>query len=341
VPAGADNKVLHALPYLVEEKIADEPEALFITRLAKVDAEKWDIVAINREWLAHIIKSCRDNELEPDVVVPDVLLLPYRDNHVTIAVNNINCWARYHKALGIELENASFPLLIESLVADESIPKDVVIVCEKKNDDMISTQLSEKGFQVKEIKEVINWPLFFCNAAKSTSYNLLQNEFAPKRKHTKETKLYKIAGILLAVWVALTFFGKIGQYFYFKLRYEATQTEIEKSYRTVFPDITRVVSPKATLQRELEKLNEAKKRGNFLFLMTDFGKVMTTFPNAQIENIDYKNSTLTLTLHVENFTVLKEIGQKLEQQGFLVKQENAVTQNNQVQATLILQKGGK
>jgi type II secretory pathway component PulL len=66
---------------------------------------------------------------------------------------------------------------------------------------------------------------------------------------------------------------------------------------------------------------------------------MFKFPAAQIENMDYKNSILTITLKVENFTILKEIGQKLNEDGFNVKQENAVSQNNAVQARLILQKG--
>jgi general secretion pathway protein L len=341
VPAGADNKIMAGLPFLIEEKLTDEPENFHITCLTKIDAERWNIVAIERDWLAQVIQQCRQVGLEPDVVVPLILLLPYYENQLTLAMTKRNALIRYHRTLGMELEKNDFLLLVDMLAADSTIPRETILLCEKDDEKNLTETLAEKGFVLKEIKEIKNWAQFFANAAKSSPYNLLQQTFTPKRKYTKETKLYKIAGLLMVAWVSLTVVGKIGQYFYFKHKYETTQVEIEKSYKEIFPDVTRVVSPKTSLQRELDKLTDAKRSGSFLTLITEFGNVTSKFPAAQIESLDFKNSMVTTTLKVDNFTVLKEIGQKLEQDGFTVKQENAVSQNNKVQARLILQKGNR
>ena len=341
VPPGSDNKISVALPYLLEEKIADEPETLFITRLAKVDQERWNVVAIRKQWLREVIQKLRAHGLEADAIIPDVLLLPQQENCLSLALNQNYCWLRYANTAGMQLERNNLLLLLDSLNVEATIAKDVVLFCEKNEKDALKSMLMEHGFKVIAIKEVNDWGAFFSENAGGNLFNLLQGDFAPKSKSTQERKLLKIAGIILAVSLGLSFFGKIIQYFFFKYQYHITQTEIESSYRRIFPDITRIVSPKTTLQKELQKLNTAKQHGSFLYLMTEFGTAFTKTPNAQIETLDYKNGVLTITLKVENFTLLKELGQNLDQQGFIVKQENAVSQNNAVISRLILQKGAK
>lgn len=163
--------------------------------------------------------------------------------------------------------------------------------------------------------------------------NLCQGEMQQGTESNWIKKGYQLAGILGCVWlVSLLLFNSLNL-FALNKQTKAVDQQIAVIYNKFFPEAKQVISPKFRISQLLSANNVSESR--FWFLLNQFARGMDrTLVN--VEQLQYQNKILTVTLVSPDFQKLEQLENKLKSYQLLVKQTQAATNNQQVVATLEL-----
>ena len=101
--------------------------------------------------------------------------------------------------------------------------------------------------------------------------------------------------------------------------------------KETFPDIRRVVNPRAQFEQRLRGLDLGGAEGHHLFLqmLGVLGTVLAEIPGTIIESLSFRNEVMSLQLRASNVETLDRIKQKLEEGGLFEAEIQSATQGDE------------
>lgn len=302
------HKLQQALPYALEEQLIDEVGELHFSIL-NIDHDGQYPVAIvshkkMREWL-EILKS---HDVTPSILIPATLALPSDENVWKTYVLNDRAFVRSGKFSG--------------LTADINNLNQIL------GEDILAETLSQEAFEA-----------LLMHAVYDPQINLLQGIYAAKRKMKHTKNVWKYAGIAASVWIFLLFFSNVISFFILHHAENKFNQKMVAIYDKQFPHATSMTAPRERLQQKLKEVELQSQKNNFLSLLATTAKAFKKNPGVRIQSLQYQQPVLTLEISSAAFDALDAITQDLMNAGLSVKQQNALTANTQVKATLVISAG--
>ncbi len=187
-----------------------------------------------------------------------------------------------------------------------------------------SYQLIDDPYEIWQAKRIIT---------KKDALNLLQGEF--KQIKHEEVKFWHKTSIILLACIFCSFI--LFHYLEFhKLRQQnrSLSDQIALEYKRFFPNASHVINPRFRIS-QLLKSNGQGQSLLFWSLLDKLGKGIKS-KNIDIEHIRFQNQVLSITLILDNFTILESLESDLQKQKMNVRQEQATSRHNKVVATLEL-----
>jgi general secretion pathway protein L len=334
-PAGSFSKIRQALPYLLEEQLAEDVEDLHFAVLNQTDPQRLVVAITARSIMQQCTWGLTRVGLIPQTFLPLWLALPQPQANQWLALTDTDyIWLRSGKFSGMACERAHvLPLL--SVLYTKQAPTEMHWVTPNNVDPewLEECQTRNIASDVTEIKSPETWISYIAkNFSAEPGMNLLQGEFTVTEKTVSEKRWWQTAKILAVSVVAVWFVGILGQYFYLSWENNRLQQKIADTYREVFPDAQKISNPRGIFERELNNNSRDKGNNDFLGLLLRVGEVTAAYPQIQMGSITYDNQELVINITVDNFSRLQQIDKELQAQGLTVEQENATSTGGIVQA---------
>ncbi len=314
LPWLADRKARTAIPYALEDKLAQSIEELhFAFDKQYYKNNHYLITVIAKHRLLYLVQIMEDNQIEFEMITVDWFALKEQEICISGAQVLIN-EEDFKGALSDSLALIYFkqhPHLKPLLFEDSKL--------ELNNDIQKAEEHSAVWIARRLLK---NKPL-----------NLCQGTMQHGSASDWIKKGYVLCAISCVIWLASLL--AVNGIILYSLNKQTTEIDqkINVIYRQFFPEAKQVISPKFRIS-QLLKLNQNNNQTRFWFLVNEFAKTMKN-SDISVEQMQYQNKTLSVTVQSPDFMTLQKLETLLKQQ-VKVNQTQASTHKQQVIATLEL-----
>lgn len=291
LPKLSPQKLQQALPFALEEQLLDDVENLHFAIGPYQANDLWPVAITTKEKMTAWLSALTSIGISPSVLIPLTFALPYTEDSWNIFSHDNISTVRTGEYTGFACDTKNLDTLIELNSAQP-----VYI-------DLSSQQLIEIAPQL----------------TKSVPINLLQGSYRAKQTATQTKKIWQLAGIVTAAWIALMFLNPLISFFILHKQTNQIETAISTIYKKNFPQATAVVAPRERMQEKLKTAFASTNKDNFLALLSLLSKSLVDLKSIQLKHLEFREKQLTLEVATDSFDNLDKLTNALTQQGLNVK----------------------
>ncbi|WP_455206618.1 type II secretion system protein GspL [Kaarinaea lacus] len=348
LPGMNKQKLLKAIPFALEEQLANDVEDNHFAIGERQQADKVNVAIVGRNIIEMWLQGLNDVGIQPDVLTTEVLGIPYTDNSWTLLLKAAGKQSRSKAILrnnlqaGIALDVANvLPLLrsmLEVVAAQNHRPGKLnVIVCDSQSihpDADSSSQQNTLQSTAGELDAVVSQLESLANKLEydlevfhpeqpfleylaqqfdeSKCINLLQGDYSRRERMEKLLRPWIPAAAIAAIWLLLQVGLMIFDYQKLAAKDRALRAQITEVFRQTFPDSKNIVDPKAQMEQKLSELRKQANQGADMFiLLAKAGEVLSDTDTLLIRTLRFKEETLDLDFEISDLQSLDELKVRL------------------------------
>jgi general secretion pathway protein L len=309
VPSHKPHHMRMAVPYLLEEQLAEEISRLHFAIGTRADDGTVGVAVVTRARLQAWLEAFDNNGITAAAVVPDVLALPHDDDDAwTLAGEEgallLNCGTQ--GGMAIDDPQAS-DLLAAVLAAADPPPVQLRTVGPAAAAAVAALPELERPACSHEDTPLLT--LLARGVKKGhDAINLLQGEFAPDAGRRARWATWQRPAALAAALLLLLLGMRIVNLQQLERESAELDAALAATYREAFPEATRVNDPVKQMRQQLAQVG-GTEQGRFLDLLAAIGAALERQEKWQVVSVSYRNDTLQVQLKMpafEHFERLRE-----------------------------------
>lgn len=340
VPATNLTKALKAVPYMLEEQLAQDVEASHFAFGNKLESGKIPVVVIARQslvWIQEMAASVKLNLLE---IVPETMAIPLSDDSWTVMTNSGHASVRLSASRGFSCDTEMLPALLDNAI--EGAPPEQV------EDEIRRVRHFSCGPDESRVHpdvrpefvrtEVALFARGLSEYKKTTDrINLLQGDFGKTEALGKAWKPWRLpaalAATLLALWGGTSFL----QYQQLGVEESRLSNEMASTLKSAFPSIQ---NPQRDPLRQMRaRLRADTGSGiddtSFVVMMSAVGSALNELKEPTVSSINFRRGQLDIVLEADSLQDVDKLKSSLEQQRELVANvQSAVKEKERIKARL-------
>ncbi len=315
-------KMLKAVPYAIEEFIAEDIENFHFVIAKNKHNSLMAVVGIDKITLQNIIQIFQEANITLEKIIPDVLCLA-ANGQQWVCLNYLDTsYLQTDTLNGMALSHDVLPYILNSKLQDETqnLPEKILLFTEQENTaafDQLQLNNLSNGVKLEKIDIVYNkHPLVvFCGHYKQAlPLNLLQNEFKNKRKSAVLWQHWRLAASLAAIWLVLNLALTSFQYTQIKSANNITKAKIEQVYKKTFPKSQKIINPRVQMEQKLKELRSGTGNSNngLIFLLAEsFGTLSSDKNNITLQSLTFRNNRMDVGLDSNNLQAIENLNKSL------------------------------
>jgi len=341
VPTRNRQRIATALPFLLEDQLANDVDALHfaVGQRAADGTVPAAVVAHNRmtAWL----EALRAAGIEPDAMVPDVLAIPCNPAGWTVVREAHATLVRTGRESGFTAENENYALFVQAALSSEDTPAPETVHLYDFRGEYAAEEsdpFDDAGIAVETPRDAAGIiELLARQSNEVATVDLLQGRYSHREQLGKVLRPWWPAAALLA-GVALIH-GATRATDYFKLSNEAERRSaaIEGIYRETFPDARRIVDVRAQMEDKLATLRAggSVSADNFLDLLGSAAASLHQAPGLEVQRLSYRDGHLDLAVTAGDLQGIDALKQHLATNARLEAEiQSATSRDGKVEARL-------
>ncbi|ATD08056.1 MULTISPECIES: type II secretion system protein GspL [Pseudoalteromonas] len=313
LPAKWNRKLEQALPFMLEEHVATDIDALFIAigkPGMKADTHTIDVAICDSSWLQSWFSAFDDAGISVSKALPDALCLPLHEE-MTSAVQLGQQWLFKHNAWQVGTAELSW---VNEYLTIAGVKQLAHFSPAIDFSETITLTAQQQDYDL---------PLaIFAKSLSNIDFNLRQGRFAAKKKQPQWWRDWR-SGLIAASVAVVSFIAIKGTQLYV-ISHQANQLETQAvaMYQQAFPN--KVVRPhllKKQIQNELDALS-GTEQGGLLELTNHFVAIYEEVDAFAPETLRYdkRRNELRIRARAKEFQVFGQVKAILEQRGVSVEQ---------------------
>lgn len=272
LPEKGQRQALKALPFMLEENLADDVDDMHFV-VGGREGERLAVAAVAHEQMQTWLGWLQEAGLKARKLVPDCLALPLESCEWAAMLMGQELLVRTGKGTGHNLPQDWLPVALPMLLDKQEIAPTVATY----ND------INLPGAEVK--LQTLDLPmLVLARGILHAPMNLLTGVYKPKRELSKHLLQWKSAAIVVAVALLLALVDKGLTIYQVGQQADSLKAESEAIYRQVMPGSNRIVNLRSQLDSELKKLSGSGSGTEFFAMLqslkTSFAAVPELKPNS-------------------------------------------------------------
>ncbi len=355
IPGRQKRVILQALPYSVEEQVAQDIEDMHLVLGERLDGE-WQVGAVDRTTMQQHLARFHTWQRPISAVYADAMLLPSESNRWTVLVEDEQALVHGENGEWYDVPLDGLAVFTESLLATwtEETPPRIVIhtspdVLERKRMELAA--LEQNPDALVTIEELTVSPLRLmaeCHSAESSRpIDLCQGEFAQYHSGHSPWRPWVPVGVIAGVAFVIQLGLMVAEGLHFQERAETYEARAMEVYRELFPDDTRATAD--NVQRILTGRLRAAERGeggtDFLTLLRYAGyEYLQAENNERIRfdaiNFSRQRGELVVELRGESFSQLDNMRSGLSSAGLQARIGSVVNEEDHTRGRLTIAQGG-
>ena len=281
VPFAAHERRLlrQTVPYSLEEELLSDVDTQHFA-LGAIAGEQVPVAIIDKQWLRVWMQQCRAAGLDIKRVLPEQLLLPYREHCWTLHAEPQRWVVRVGAFRGFAMEPDSAALALQLLLdSANELPRQLLVQSSAPIEALLPQlpELLRGSVEVLDQKAAVS--------DDNPVIDFLQGAFARTLPWKRWWLQWRPAAIALAVAVAVHLIVGGVQHYRLNKQNIALRQQIEAVYRTVEPRGV-VNDPELQLRRKLQALQGHQGSG-VLPLLQQVGAVVRSVDGISVQNLTY------------------------------------------------------
>ena len=306
IPGRNRNTILKAMPYALEDRLAEDIDSLHFALLGKTRDDQHQVLVANRNWLAARLDALRQAGIEADAVLPDYLALAAPANGEAAVVSANRLLVRqaegdgyatpldYLAAVWPDVTMAPAELHVETTSGEPSalaqLPASWQAAATTVSSDQLLTRLAREAIKLGP--------------------GLLQGTLARKREHAGRLRAWRLPAALAGL-VLLLSLGLWGTDVWRLQKEQAALDGYSQSlYRRILPDARMTADPRSRIEPLLGGNNDSERTG--LDMIGALGLALGDAPGIELQQISYRNQRLEIRVRVPTAERLENLRQSLE-----------------------------
>ena len=355
VPSTNLAKALKAVPYALEEQLAQDVEASHFAFGPKLANGNIPVAVIGQNSLDWVIEKCEQAKLNPTEIIPEIYALPLENGRVTVMTNSGHAAVRQSQSRGFSCDADMLPLLLENSIEpdpeselvpqarlEETIWNALHFSC---GQDRYELRTSQGPVEMRTEVELFSKGLAQSRSkAKGQSIiNLLQGPYSKTEAIGKAWKPWRLPAALAAT-LALVWGGS-GYLEYQSLGAEQQriQAEMATVLKRTFPSVRNPQSDPVRQMKSRVKVALAGgggiDDGSFIAMMSAVGSALTVAQKPAVKSMNYRSGRLDIELETDSLQDIDKIKSRLEQDKKLSTDvKSANKDNDRIKAKLRIEK---
>lgn len=318
LPTQNAQKMLQAVPYAIEEFIADDVENLHFVASKSRTSSAASVVGINKQTFQAVIDNFLAAGIHLEKIIPDALCLPANEQQWVVLNYLSHSYLQTSKLNGMLVSHDLLPYILEKKLNDDTIsnPEKILFFSESENTAAFDpASLTKPDIEFVNITYNTHPLVVFCgNYRQALPLNLLQHNFKPKNKSSGYWQQWRFAAALAGTWLLLYLGITAFQYNQLKAENFVTKNQIEEIYKTSFPKSRKINNPRKQME---QKLNELKSSGGnvsngLLFMLgAAFDNLNQETKDITFQSITFRNNRIDIGLESKNLQAIESLNKKL------------------------------
>lgn len=304
IPARSRAKAAAAVPYMLEESVASNVDDLEFRLLQWVRGGVSKVAVTSREAAARWREALAAFPGRTDALIPDYLLLPFHtQGRCTVAADGEGrIVIRTGELDGLVIGEQELDLWWEE-AGGPAMPAAV-------NDPELARHLIERGGDtVSEWRIGRSFPEWLQHGHQVPRDADLLHHGPDSADALVSRRWMTAAAVLLGLAVVIRVGADAYDYFTLKQREAELDRRIEATLKQAFPDVTRVVDPRAQMMQRLKALQGRAAGSGFLALLSAVAEAVPG-SGATIDEITFRDAMLLVTCTTRDFQALDRLQQR-------------------------------
>ena len=339
LPIRGGAKLQAALPYALEEYLADDVDKLHFAAGPRRASGKTPVSVVNHERIAEWNELLADADIHASSIIAESYGLARIPGTISMLLVKNQVFINDGGDIELVMQDvspgdalAAIGALDDGSKADSSeeaqaplLPHHVLVFCDAEDEaryqhDWIAMREELGSVDVKLLADGV-MPRLAATVATGAGINLLQGVYGAKKEYGSLFRQWKYAAILLLALGVIGIAAKATDY-YVLLRQEAELQQIfNTEYRQILPGAPDTADPARVIESLKRRVGTVTSTPVFLQSMDQLSRAMQQNPEASIVAISYRARVVDIRVTAPNVAMLDNI-------------ERAVDQNGQFQATI-------
>ena len=332
-------KLVAALPYVLEEFLAEDIESLHFAAGAKRASGRTPVSVVSNDRLQTWLEQLDAAGIAPDSIIAESYGLARIPGTISMLLADdcvlINDGADVELVMqsvspGYAL--AAIGALDDGTDTDENedsngptMPRHVLVYCEPGDDeryqhDWIAMRHELDSVDIKLLADGV-MPRLAVTVATGAGINLLQGSYAPKKEYSGMFQLWKTAAMLLLAFGLVALSAKAADYYFLTKQEAELRQMFNAEYQQMRPGARETEDPRAVVESLRRSLGTIDAPPIFLQSMEQLSRAVSENRNAEIQAISFRAGVIDLRITAPDVATLDSL-------------QRAIAQNSQFQATI-------
>lgn len=357
IPVRGGSKLQAALPYALEEYLAEDIDKLHFAAGAKRPGGRIPVSVVSRERMQEWTAALAAADIKASAIVADSYGLARIPGTISMLLAGNQIFVNDGDEMQVVMEGVgpADALAAIGLVRDDvpggadtpasSAPRHLLVYCEEQDEqrfqhDWIAIREELESVDVKLLADGA-LPRLAVTVATGAGVNLLQGAYGARKEYAGMFRPWKYAALLLLVFIVLGIVGKSADYLLLLREETELKGEFNTEYQTLLPGAPATDDPARVIESLKRRLGGSAATPVFLQSMEQLSRAMQQNREAKIEAISYRNGVVDIRLSAPNVPTLASIQEAIGDDGrFRATIQSTNQEGDKVQGRIQIQESG-
>lgn len=333
IPVRGGARLQAALPYALEEFLADDIDRLHFAAGSKRSGGQTPVSIVNRERMAQWLAMLDEAGIQPSSVVADSYGLARIPGTISLLLAENQVFINDGSDVELVMQGVSPGDALAAIGAlddgDEaeddgtsaagSLPRHVLVYCdaddeEKFQHDWIAIRQELDSVDVRILADGV-LPRLAVTIATGAGINLLQGDFAAKREYGGLFRPWKYAAMLVLAFGLIGMATKATDYYLLVQQETELRQTFNDEYRQMLPGAVATDDPARVVDSLRRRVGIVGSVPVFLQTMEQLSQALQQNDEARIEAISYRSGVVDIRITAPNFGVLDSLQRAIVERG--------------------------
>lgn len=285
LPEKGQRQALKALPFMLEEALAEDVDAMHFT-VGPRDGDALSVVAVAHEQMQTWLSCLTEAGLKVKRIVPDCLALPLQECQWAAMNFGNELLLRTGLATGQSLPLPWLPIALEQLRPAQG---EVSVAS--------YTDMQLEGVELKP--QSLELPmLVLARGILHAPVNLLSGVYTPKREYSKQLMMWKSAAIVIAIACVLALVNKGLTIHQVNSQIADLKAQSESIYQQVVPGNSRIVNLRSQMESQLRALQGQGSGAEFFAMLDGLQDAFKQVPELKPNSLRFESARNEIRMQV-------------------------------------------
>ncbi|MGI2150298.1 type II secretion system protein GspL [Shewanella baltica] len=295
LPEKGQRQALKALPFMLEEALAEDVDAMHFT-VGPRDGDALSVVAVAHEQMQTWLSCLTEAGLKVKRIVPDCLALPLQECQWAAMNFGNELLLRTGLATGQSLPLPWLPIALEQLRPAQG---EVSVAS--------YTDMQLEGVELKP--QSLELPmLVLARGILHAPVNLLSGVYTPKREYSKQLMMWKSTAIVIAIACVLALVNKGLTIHQVNGQIADLKAQSESIYQQVVPGNSRIVNLRSQMESQLRALQGQGSGAEFFAMLDGLQDAFKQVPELKPNSLRFESARneIRMQLSAKNYAQIEK-----------------------------------